>query len=423
MARLAERLKYLTRLPTAAVLVVTAVAALAQAWLSAAGGIAAGGEEGGFSHRMEVRAAPFALSAHFTGQIVPGDQVEIAAPFDGAVTGVHFAFGDQVQEGDLLISFDPADIARTRAEAEAAWLRAEDAMTRIETWDDSADMRRARRALDSAETDLNDAQRRLEETAALFERGLVARNEYEGMVQQERSRRRAFTQAQEELAETRRRGEGSERRIAYLERELARVQLEAVETGASMEIRAPSDGVIVRPGARETDDTGVVSLRVSRGQVLGVIAIADGLGVRFHFDEGDLDVVSPGQTVTVTGPGFDGARLTGRVLGVSGQADRNGRDAAASFAATIRLDRLDPAVADRVRIGMTAHIEVVTYETQSALIVPIEAVRGNATAPWLMVADEPDALAKRRNVELGRTTPSEAEVVSGLEAGEIVVWK
>jgi HlyD family secretion protein len=422
MARLADQLKHLTLPRIAAVLAVTAGAALVLAWLASAGGITGGGEEGRFSHSMEVRAAPFTLSAHFTGQIVPGDQVEIVAPFDGAVTGVHFAFGDQVAEGDLLISFDPADIARTRAEAEAAWLRAEDAMTRIETWDDGADMRRARRALESAETDLNDAQRRLEETAALFERGLVARNEYEGVLQQERSRRRAFTQAQEELAETRRRGEGTERRIAYLERELARVQLEAVETGASMEIRAPSDGVIVRPGAREADDMGEISLRVSRGQVLGVIASANGLGVRFHLDEGDLGIVSPGQTVTVTGPGFDGVRLTGRVSSVSGQADRNGRDAAARFAATIRLDRLGPDTVERVRIGMTAHIEVVTYQNQSALIVPIEAVRGDATGPWLMVADEPGAPAQRRNVELGRTSPSEVEVASGLEEGEIVVW-
>lgn len=398
-----------------------AVAALV--WIASFGGMAGGDDRGSNPRSVEVRSEPFTLSAHFTGQIVPGDQVDVAAPFDGAVREVHFSFGDQVAQDDLLITFDPADVARVRAEAEAAWLRAEDAMARIEDWNDGTEMRRARRALESAETDLRDVERRLEETAALFERGLVSRNEHDGLVQQERSRRRAFVQALEELAETQRRGEGTERRIAYLERELARTQMQSVEAGAVMEIRAPSDGVIVRPSSgRESDETGDVSLRVSRGQVLGAIASPDGLGVRFHLDEGDLGIVSPGQPVTVTGPGFDGTELSGRISGVSGQADRSGRDAMASFAANIRLDPLGPDTAERVRIGMTANIEVVTYHSDAALVIPPEAVQGGSGAAWVMVRDGSGGSAERRDIEIGQAGPVGVEVVGGLRPGDVVIW-
>ncbi|KAA5802287.1 HlyD family efflux transporter periplasmic adaptor subunit [Alkalicaulis satelles] len=419
MASLTERLRVRPgRLVIAAAMGMLAVTGLV--WLATFGD---GGDQAANARSIEVRPAPFTLYAHFTGHIIPGDQAEIAAPFDGTVRQVHFSFGDQVARDDLLITFDPADVARARAEAEAAWLRAEDAMDRIESWSEGAEMRRARRALESADTDLRDAERRLEETAALFERGLVSRNELEGLVQQERSRRRAFVQAQEELAETRRRGEGTERRIAYLEREMARAQMQTVDDGAVTEIRAPSYGVIVRPSTgREADETGTVSLRVSRGQVLAVIASPDGLAVQFHLDEGDLGIVSPGQPVSVSGPGFDGAQLSGRISGVSGQAERGGRDAMARFAAHIRLDPLEPDAAERVRIGMTAHIRVITYHSEAALVIPPEAVQGGSGGAWVMVRDDAHNAAERRDIQIGRVGPAGVEVLAGLEPGHVVIW-
>lgn len=415
-------IRRLGRRPTLAALVGAGAAAVLGLWLTSDAEILGRGENTSFERSFEVQAAPFVLSAHFTGEIVPGNQVEVVAPFDGAVTATHFSFGDQIAEGDLLITFDPADVARTRAEAEAAWLRAEEAMARMEGWDEGAEMRRVQRSLEAAESDLHDVERRLEETTALFERGLVSRNEYEGLVQQERARRRAFVQAQEEVTETQRRGQGAERRIAYLERELARTHMQAVSAGADVEIRAPADGVIVRPRDRDTDEGSDVISRVSRGQILGVIASPDGLGVIFRLDESDLSIVNPGQPVSVTGPGFEGIELRGRILGVSGQADRSGRETMATFAAIIRLAPLSPEASRHVRIGMSANIEVITYEREAAFAIPPESVQGDAAARWVMVRREAHAAAERRSIEIGRTGPTRVEVVSGLKPGDVIVW-
>ena len=61
-------------------------------------------------------------------------------------------------------------------------------------------------------------------------------------------------------------------------------------------------------------------MTMTQGQLIGEIAKAGGLAVAFHLGEADADRVSPGQAVTVTGPGFGGDVLQGHVVSVGGEA-------------------------------------------------------------------------------------------------------
>jgi HlyD family secretion protein len=426
MAHFAQRLTGLARTPRGRILMAVAgLALVALLWLVFRGAFG-GSERTGAEQTLVVQPTPFSVASNFTGKVSPGDSIEVVAPFDAAVARVRFAYGDQVAAGQILIELNAADVARGRAEAEAAWLGAQDLATRMQTWDSSPEMSRAARNVAVAESDLDDVQRKVQESKALLDRGLVPRSEYEGLQQQERARRMALVQAREELEVTRRRGQGVERRIAVLKRDAALSQYTALGGDAgSATIRAPASGVIVRPRAGRpdgTDDSIHAGVRVSAGQSLGVVARIEGLDVTFQLDEGDVNAVRPGQIVTVTGPGFGGLVLKGRVSGVAGEATAGPAGAKSMFTAAVRLDPLTPEQAQRVRIGMTANVSIVAYEKASALVVPPEAVQGAAPQTWLMVRSAPGGRAQRVPVIIGRVGPGGVEIVAGLKAGDTVVW-
>lgn len=391
-------------------------------------GMTRGGDKAGDDAPIEqsvvVQPAPFVVSANFTGRIAPGDRIDLTAPFDAVILRVGFDYGDQVKAGQALIELDPADVSRSRAEAESAWLKAEEEARRMENWEQGPEMRRASRAVTAAEDDLNDLEIKLAETKALLDRGLVPRSEYDGLLQQRRQRQAGLVAAREERIDTARRGQGGDRRIALLQREVARSRYAAVGGAEGAVIRAPEAGIVVRPDkGTEQGDQGVhAGGRVSRGQLLGVVASASGLDVVFTLDEADLTAVTPGQKAVVTGPGFGGQTLNGVVTGVAGEADSAGGTGKASFAARIRLEPLSDVAARHVRIGMTANIAVVAYENPSTMIVPPPAVQGAAPEAWVMAQSPGDARPRRRAISLGRVGPDGVEVLSGLKPGDRVFW-
>ena len=183
-------------------------------------GMARGGGEGpgdALEQSLVVQRGPFVVSANFAGRIAPGDRVDLTAPADAAVLRLGFTYGDQVEAGQVLVELDAADVGRSRVEAEVAWLKAEDEARRMQNWGEGAEMRRASRAVTAAADELGDLEARLAETRALLDRGLVPRSEYDALLQQRRQRQAVLTAAREDLADTARRGQGGDRRIALLQ--------------------------------------------------------------------------------------------------------------------------------------------------------------------------------------------------------------
>lgn len=426
MAHFAQRLSAAARSKRGRIVIgIAGVAIILLLWL-AVRGMSGAASSTAAEQSLVVRPQAFSITSSFTGRVAPGDRLEVVAPFDAAVSRVHFAYGDQVQAGQVLLELNPADVARSRAEAEASWLSAEDAAAKMQTWERGPEMARAHRALSAAEAEMEDLQRKLAETRSLLDRGLVARSEYEGLQQQERTRRAGLVQAQEELDLTRRRGQGAERRIAVLKKDVAWSQYASLAAAAgSTVIRAPAAGVLVRPqstGGEAGDEALNVGTRVTRGQSLGVVARTEGLDVTFQLDESDVNAVTPGQPVTVTGPGFGGIVLKGRVSGVAGEATGVQPGAKAVFTAVVRLDPLTAEAAKRVRIGMTANLSVISYETASAIVVPPEAVQGVGSGAVVTVRDGPGGKPRQVAVSVGRVGPTGVEILSGLRAGDTVVW-
>lgn len=369
---------------------------------------------------------PFAATLGLVGSVVPGDSVDIVAPFDGVVRRLGFEYGTGVTAGQILVELDPAEIGQRRNEAEAAYLKASRAAETLAGWSGGTEVARARRAVDAAALDLADLERKMVETRGLLDRGLVARGEYDGLVQQRRNQEMVLAGARQDLTAVLAQGAGSNRRVAALDLANARAQLARLDDqAAGAIIRAPEAGVIVRPvGKGEDAEPLHAGQAVTRGQLIGSIARAGGLAVAFQLSETDANRVRPGMTVTVTGPGFGGLAVMGHVTSVAGQAAAPAVAGGplASFPAVARLDALTPEQASAIRIGMTANVTVDVYRNPAALVAPAAAIQGAAPAAWVKVRDPRGGATRTVPVRLGRVAPDGVEIVSGVRTGDVLVW-
>lgn len=373
---------------------------------------------------MVVARAPFVLFSNFAGRIVPGERFDVTAPFDARVERLRVAYGDRVEAGQPLIELNFGDARRGRAQAEIALLRAEADSERMRNWEQGPEVSRAERAVEAAEADLSDTQSKLDETRSLLDRGLVPRSEHDALMQQRRQRQAALVAARDDLKRAIARGQDGERRIALLQREVAHDQYVETTGVSGGIVRAAGTGVLVRPdeGGAAEQRALHAGARVAEGQLLGVIASTTGLDVIFKLDEADLALVKPGQKAMVSGPGFGGSVLAGMVSSIGGEAETAAGGGKATFEARIRLDPLSEPAAREVRIGMTANIAIMTYENRDAITVPPQAVLGGAPQAHVLVRARSGSASERRAVTIGKVGPSAVEILSGLRAGETVVW-
>jgi multidrug efflux pump subunit AcrA (membrane-fusion protein) len=372
-----------------------------------------------------VQPSDFASTIAVVGTIAPDQNIYVTAPAAGAVKQVGFEYGVPVTRGQVLAQIDDADVRQRRDEARAAYLKALQAANEMATWPTGPDASRDRRAAAAAAYDLVDTRQKAAETKRLLDRGLVARDEYDAILAQQRTQEMALASARQDLAATLARGSGADRQVTAIELKDTRAQLAELEAEvAGAVVRAPADGVIVRPPA-DKDNTAAqihVGQQLTKGQLIGSIAKPGGLAVTFQLNETDANAVRPGQAVSITGPGFGDYSLSGHVTSVAGEAAPNAPGTPATFAATARLDPLTPSQARAVRIGMTANVVIATYSAAGVLVAPPAAIRGAAPDALVTIKDPLTGQRRAAHVHLGHINPDGVEVLSGLKAGDTVVW-
>lgn len=362
-----------------------------------------------------------------SGQLAPRREVDVTSPMDGRIASVEVSYGARVEQGDLLLALDVGELSIEHRDAEAAHIQALERFNETEQWSSSVEVSRARRGLSKARIDLEDARSRLEETAFLLERGVIPASEHQAAERNLENRRLDLEAAEQDLEIISEKG-AADGRVAKLELDNARARLDELsETLRLSVLRAPVSGVVMRPrepnagaAAGEQPRRLAAGDSVTQGQRLLVIGDLDGLSVVGRVDEVDVVQIQPGNPARITGDAFPGLQLQAVVAQVSSQAlGAAGGRSVPMFEIVATVDRFTQSELARLRIGMSATLEVVTFEKPEALLVPINAVSLEAGLPGLMVLDGEDA--RRAPVTLGETTVDSVEVVEGLSAGDRVL--
>lgn len=369
---------------------------------------------------LEVVPEPLEHRIGLVGRIVPGLSVTLTAPFEGHVEQKLFADDQRVTQGQLLLKLNPDLLYMQIREALAERLKAESAVQALDDWANGDDMARARRAVSSGQLGLADTRRKLAETQALLEQGIVPRMELDSLTQQQQTQSLDLLAAQAELANVRKRAEGEHRQIADMQLANTRARHEALlALEARGEIRAPFPGIILRlpeGGSSSTEKPVESGVRLSQGQPLFGLASVERLNVQAKVDESDINQLREGMPVDISGDGFDDV-LQGSVISVGAQAvaaDLHGDSA--SYHVTVALPALDRQAQQRLRLGMSARLSILTYHNPAAMVLPSDAIAEQGGQHFVIHRATLNTPHTRHPVTLGKATVHGVEVF-GMDAG------
>ena len=169
-------------------------------------------------------------------------------------------------------------------------------------------------------------------------------------------------------------------------------------------IRAPFAGTI---GLRQ------VSLGdyVKEGQDMVNLESLDPLKVDFRLPELALSQVRDGQALQVVLDAVPGKAYDGRVYAVNPLIDANGR----AVVIRARVSNKD----GKLRPGMFARVRLFTTESKDAIVIPEESLFpvGDDKFVYRIV----EGRAARQKVEIGQRREGKVEIVSGLDAADVIV--
>lgn len=359
------------------------------------------------------------------GKIEPDTTLTLTAPFDGTVQANLVEQGQQVEAGQVLLRMDPAILEVQLREALSAQLKARRTVQEMQDWDSGPTVSRARRSLRTAEMSAGNTQRKLTESENLFQRGIIPRNELDDLRQQTQQQQLDLASARSELQQALDQGKGEYRQIADMELTNATVKYDALHTLLEgKELKAPFSGIVVPPPGNNATQGGgnnnapvQAGSRVNQGQVLFGLANIERLKIVAKVSELDINQLHQGQAVEVMGDGFDGERLSGSVSVVSGLAISSDGQGSAQFPVTLSIPKLTPQQLQRVRLGMSARLTIVTYNNEQAMVIPSQALQADMTVEYRAAMDKP---VERVKVTTGQSTPQGVEVF-GLKPGYVKI--
>ena len=390
---------------------------------------AASSHDAAAGRAVDVVAQRVTSTVSLTGYLAPARVAHVTSPISGKITARYFEYGQHVEKAQPLIAFDTAELQSKLRQATAAYIQAQQRFRQVDGWARGPEASGARRAVIQAKAALEEAQRQLEETSFLFARGVIPQLEYDGVVQQIRHREMAYAAAQEGLAAVLAKGDAEYQRIAKLELENARAEVEALERALQHAVvRAPIAGVVLMPDVAESspEQQPAQQMRqgraVAQGDLLVSLGDLDGVSVKGRIDEVDLPKLRRGQVVELSGDAFPDMVLAGQLDHISSQATVESREQSApAFEITATVETLTEPQRQRLRLGMSANLKIVVYDNPEALVIPLQALQGRIGAAWVLVRPAGADRSQRRRVESGVTTLNMVEITRGLSAGEKVI--
>jgi HlyD family secretion protein len=189
---------------------------------------------------------------------------------------------------------------------------------------------------------------------------------------------------------------------------LARAAIVAAQARLGQaELTAPADArVLVR-----SVEPGQI---VQPGRALLTLALSGPVQLVGQVDERYLEQMQIGQPASVVADAFPDRRFTARVQSIAPVVD------AQRGAIEVKLS-LPQAPPPFLREDMTLSVQVDTGRRERALVVPMEALKGERTAGAVTVNVARDGHVEERTVRLGLRTLEAAEVLEGLSADDVVL--
>lgn len=190
-------------------------------------------------------------------------------------------------------------------------------------------------------------------------------------------------------------------KMEYLAFENTRIALE------NTNLTAPFDGVVVNLNL-------VPGQSVNTNPVLTLTSM-DKLQVKFYMDETDLAGLSIGNRTIYTFNAYPETSLEGEVTMIEKSLQTyDGSPVVVVWGTLPERPSFD------LLVGMTVDVEIIAGEALNALIIPVQALRELTPGSYAVFVVQPDGSLKLTPVTIGLRDFANAEVLSGLKAGDVI---
>jgi len=399
------------------------------------------------------------ITADGSGELVPAAEMDMAFRTSGVVDEVFVEIGDRVQQGDLLAQLKTDDLERALAEAEFELELAQLDLAEVREGPSEAELEDARAALRNAQVSLALAQAAYEKTfdssldsaiksrktlydwwvgyyqrqKSLYEEGKLSQADHDwamaAMIAAEGEWKEAINQAAIEEIQARNRVVQAQNTVYQRQQELGELE-DSPTTEDLVRAEVAVDRALVARERAAADlgaaqlyapfDAIVMDIVVDTGDqvdtnatILALATLQEPL-VRFWVEEADYGNVVAGNPVNIIFEAFPDDTFTGAVIQVDPVLVTVDNTSAVQAWASIDIGQ------DTLFSGMTADVEVIAAESRDTLLVPTQALRELPSGQQAVFVIDASGEIEMRPVEVGLTDFANAEILSGLEFGEIV---
>jgi HlyD family secretion protein len=408
------------------------------------------------------RLGDITLSATGTGQVVPVSEITLGFNDPGTLIEVNVAVGDRVKKGQILARLQTKDtpdtIAAAVAAAELSVIKAQNALadlnitaetsksqalTNIATYEQSvrdaqynlanyappislqgltpaAAVEKTRQALEAATQAFEPYKylRQYEPTRVIYLTNLnYAQSDYDaavkwlGLEYTLETARSNLNQAQ--LQYEKYKNGPSDADVAAAEGDLVNAQAQlalAKQTLSIEDLVASIDGTVMTVAANVG---GVIG--TSGASAVFTLADLSNTVLTVYMDETDLNNIAVGYKADVIFDALPDRTFTGKVVLVNPGLETVSNVQAIKI--QVLLDKVDPPV--NLPVGLNASVDVIAGRATNAVLVPVVSLHEldpGEFAVFVLINDAPTL----RPVKVGLKDLTNAEILSGLQAGDIV---
>ena len=396
-----------------------------------------------------------------SGELVPAVELDLAFRTSGVLDEVLVDIGDRVRKNDLLARLETGTFERAVADADVEVQLAQLELADVRGGPSDAELADAQAALRDAQVELTLAQdayagtvdSRLDgvvdshkvqfdwsvsyyqEQNGKYEEGKLSQADHDwamaAMIAAEGEWKQAINealteevQAKNRLAQARNAVYQAQADLKLLQSEpltdtLARAELAVDETLLAREearadleavqLVAPFDGTVMEVAATAGEQVGTST------PILTLADLQDPL-LLFWVEEADMSSVAVGRSVNVVFEALPDDTFTGQITRFDPVLVTVGGTPAVQAWASLDLSTQETSLL----AGMTAEVDLIAAETRDALLVPVEALRELGAGQYAVFVLKSDGELEMRAVMVGLMDPVNAEILDGLELGDVV---
>lgn len=358
------------------------------------------------SRLAKVKRGNIIKSVVATGPVHPITQVEVKSKASGIVEQLYVNTDERVVKGQKLAQLDQQEI-RAQVAAQKADLAGAEANVTTAKANVSEDR------VNASAPDLPMYKQTFERNKTMFHDGLVSQQTFDNAQRDYLAALNKRNVARAQISVDEAKLKQAEAQVQQARAGLAQLQEQLSYTT----LVSPIDGVVLSRDVQVGDAVSSILVLGSNATKVMTIGNINKVYVKGKVDEADIGSVYLGQPAVIHIQSFPNKIFHGKVTKIAPMGVD--KDNVTTFEVRVSIE--NPG--HQIKAAMTANAEIQVAEHKNTLIIPEQALVYNSNKQAFV--DIPDAHSKsgmrRVPVKIGISNGNQAEVLSGLKAGQTVI--